>query len=246
MKKITVAIPAFRRDDSLRKLLKDLNDQTFNDFIVIVANDDPTTKLLGHLDSNDYVYELQVIDNDKNIGLTLNYLKLLGYCKTEYFMWLADDDKISNNYLEINLEFLEANNDYCCSVGNWIQVKSSKELVCIHPINSSSKLQRYRNFISENSDHFIYGLFRYKDIENYKFYHFLFPNHKAVENWCFPFLIQFLSKKKFNVEKATMYFDNIGSVKKYLITGVSLTEKFKYKLRRLNVNLLYIFFFISK
>jgi glycosyltransferase involved in cell wall biosynthesis len=246
MKKITVAIPTYKRNELLKELLLDLNNQSYKNFKVIVSNDDSLTTLSNSLDHDDYEYELEVIDNIKNIGLVFNYLKLLNLCETEYFMWLADDDKISHNYLELNLKFLENNNDYCCSVGQWIQLKTSNKFIDIPSIDSDKKIQRFRSFISINSDHFIYGLFRYGDIKKYKFYNYFFPNHKVVENWCFPFLIQFLCKKKFNVESRTMYLDNILSAKHYLITRNSIIEKFRYKIRRLNVYLLYILFYFYR
>lgn len=246
MKKITVAIPSYKRNESLKQLLLDLNNQSYKNFKVIVSNDDPSSTLSDSLDPHDYKYELEVIDNIKNIGLIFNYLKLLNLCETEYFMWLADDDKISHNYLELNLKFLENNHDYCCSVGQWVQLKIPNKVIDIPSIDSDTKIQRFRSFISTNSDHFIYGLFRYRDIKRYQFYNYFFPNHKVVENWCFPFLIQFLRKKKFNVESRTMYLDNILSAKHYLITRSSIIEKLKYKIRRLNVYLLYIHFYFYR
>lgn len=52
---------------------------------------------------------------EKNIGAAANFKFVLNKAVGEYFHWLAADDTRSDNFLELNINFLEENVDYVAS-----------------------------------------------------------------------------------------------------------------------------------
>ena len=244
--KITIGILTYKREEKLERLLLSLNDQEYNNFKVIVSNDFPLSELKS-IDESKYKFEVEYILQKKNLGLVENYLFLLNRCDTEYFMWLADDDEISINYLSSNLHYLEFNSDYVCSVGTWIRKdeKGSLSEISIKSIYNKSKINRYYDFVVQNSDHFIYGLFRTDELKKCIYRKYYQPNSLAVENWCFPYLIQLLNKHFFHVNDDAKYIDNYQSTKFYMKTDSTFTGKIKYKLRRMNVYFYYFLGFID-
>lgn len=241
MIEVTIGIPTYKRENSLIQLLKDLDSQTFRNFKVIVSNDDPSSSL--NLNGN-WCFELEYVKQKKNLGLIDNYKFLLNKCESKFFMWLADDDSLSLNYLETCIKFLKKNKDFSCCTGVWIRRSLgldgiNDQEVVLSSITSSSPLKRQLLFIEQNSDHFIYGIFRTKDLKKLKWRKYYWPNRNNVENWCFHFLFQLLSEKKFFIHENCKYIDLFQTPKNYKRLSGKFIDKVRYKLRRLNVNYFY-------
>lgn len=94
----TVIIPTYKRKTELLKLLKELNQQTFKKFEVIVINDDPETTI--ELDSKTYNYELKCLNNLKNHGPAYSRNKGIESSNYEWIVFCDDDDKMYENKLE--------------------------------------------------------------------------------------------------------------------------------------------------
>lgn len=248
IEQITIAIPTYKRIENLTNILDNLESQTNKSFCVVISNDDPNTKLTTIIKKHNYSFRIKIYDQKNNLGLIDNYLFLLSICNTKYFMWHADDDMISKNYLDTNIKFLEKNHEYICSVGSWMYSENKKIIKNndAKSINQSSKYLRYKFFIEQNSDHFIYGVFQTDLLKKYKNIKYFYPNNNKVENWCFHFLIQMLNNYKFNVCGLSVYYDNLNTKKYYEQTKSNLSHKILYKIRRLNVNIIYIYYFMKK
>jgi GT2 family glycosyltransferase len=60
-----------------------------------------------------------LVAQEENIGALENLKFLLAAAETEYFMWLADDDEISPDYLAELVSLLDADSDTVTAVGQW-------------------------------------------------------------------------------------------------------------------------------
>jgi glycosyltransferase involved in cell wall biosynthesis len=95
----TIGVTTYDRSDLLKQTLESLLNQTFTDFEVIIANDNPSRQLseenLGLSDRR-----LKFVNHKENLGEWANMNKLLDLANGHYFVWLADDDLFHPQYLE--------------------------------------------------------------------------------------------------------------------------------------------------
>ena len=114
--KITVGIPVFNGEKSIRRALDSVLSQTFLDFELVIsdnASTDSTQLICQEYKRNDK--RIRYIRNEKNMGGIANFKLLLDESKTEYFVWLAADDYWDPTFLEKNLPILEKNLNIICS-----------------------------------------------------------------------------------------------------------------------------------
>lgn len=113
----TVIIPTLNEEKRLPNLLNDLNNQTFKDFSVVVADamsGDATTKLARG-------FGAKVVDSDKK---NVSYQRNLGagYSQSEWTVFMDADNRIPKDYLEKIKEYIETNNPDILS--SWIEPDS--------------------------------------------------------------------------------------------------------------------------
>jgi len=115
--KITVGIPVFNGEKSIRKSIDSVLDQTFLDFELIISDNgstDSTSLICKEYEKNDK--RIRYIRHEKNMGGWYNFKLLLDESKTEYFVWLAADDYWDSTFLGKNFNVLEKNLNIVCSV----------------------------------------------------------------------------------------------------------------------------------
>lgn len=104
--KISIAIPAYKAK-YLAQAIESVLNQTFNDFELIIVNDQSPEDITSIVKSfNDR--RIRYYINDKNIGgndPVANWNKCLSYAKGEFFAMICDDDLYESTFLEemINL-----------------------------------------------------------------------------------------------------------------------------------------------
>jgi len=102
---VTVGVPTFNRPAGLRRTLQHMTAQTHRNLEIIVADNCSAT---GETEA--VVRELQRHDqrivyhrHPANIGIDANFRFLLAQARGEYFMWAADDDEHSLDFIEVCL-----------------------------------------------------------------------------------------------------------------------------------------------
>lgn len=94
----SIGVTTFDRRDLLAETLSSILSQTFNDFEVIVGNDNTevplTLEMLGVNDSR-----VRIINHVVNLGEIGNMSALLAESRGRYFTWLADDDLYNPDFL---------------------------------------------------------------------------------------------------------------------------------------------------
>ena len=94
--KISIAIPAYKAK-YLAQAIESVLNQTFNDFELIIVNDQSPEDITSIVKSfNDR--RIRYYINDKNIGgndPVANWNKCLSYAKGEFFAMICDEDRKS-------------------------------------------------------------------------------------------------------------------------------------------------------
>ncbi len=103
---LTIGIPTYNRSAFLRAALASALQQTSQEVKIVVldnASTDDTEKMV-----REHGHRVRYERNEKNIGMTANFNRLLEYCDTEYFCWLQDDDALHHAFAERALSTLRS------------------------------------------------------------------------------------------------------------------------------------------
>jgi len=190
---VTIGIPTYLRPELLNKALASVAAQDYENLEVLVAdNCTPGNAVEEVIDFyKERIEKLTYIKRQENIGPLKNFIKLIDEASGEYFMWLADDDEISSNYVSSLVSILEKNQDVSTATGHWIfMLRDGKKL----PMPTSSFPQksayaRALRFIWKTDDIFIYGLHRRSILRKASFPGYWWPNENVILNWAYVFLL---------------------------------------------------------
>ena len=114
---ITIGLPVYNGEQSIRKVLDSILCQTYPDFELIIsdnASTDSTLAICEEYARNDK--RIQIIKQKKNIGLFPNFEFVLNRAKNKYFVWISADDWWEPTFLEKNLFVLNSNKKFVGSV----------------------------------------------------------------------------------------------------------------------------------
>jgi glycosyltransferase involved in cell wall biosynthesis len=115
---ISIGIPTYNRPIGLKKALTSVIRQTYPHLEIIISDNASTdaevAKIAKEFENDD---RITFIQQPVNSGIVSNFNTVLEKATGDYFMWLADDDWIDSNYIEICLNFLFKNPDYGAAYG---------------------------------------------------------------------------------------------------------------------------------
>lgn len=141
--KVSIVIPTYKRVSYLDRLLKSIAKQTFNEFEVIVVDDnspnrDSYNELINKYLSifNDFTF----LRNEKNEGAPFSRNKGIKEAKYDYIALVDDDDEWLPNKLEKQVEIFENSSDKLGIVYTWAKTVDQKGKV----------LHKYKNNIEGN------------------------------------------------------------------------------------------------
>lgn len=105
---VFVGVPTFQRAEGLRRTLECLTAQTYRDLQIVVADNasqgEQTAAVAREFAQRDA--RVSYVRHASSLGAIENFRYLLGSAKTEYFMWAADDDEWSPQFVERCVEAL--------------------------------------------------------------------------------------------------------------------------------------------
>lgn len=163
--KVSIGITTFDRIDMLLEAIQSVANQTYTNLEIIIGNDNPFRKLsmanLGLLENS----KIRIINRSKNLGEIRNLNALLSEASGEYFTWLADDDILHPQHIEVLLKpFLDKSSTKAAFSGYTSDLNefSKNNKRKIYPAEFSE--YEFENFISEYSQRLIkiigcYGIF---------------------------------------------------------------------------------------
>ena len=166
---VSICMSVYNGDDTLRCVLDSLLGQSFADFELIIsdnASTDGTEAICREYAERDH--RIRYIRQPKNLGVGgSNGSKfLLDEARSEYFMFAADDDIRSSDFVEVNLKFLSANPEYIASTSpNGFENRSlDKDSLVNFALDSDDVYGRFDRFFENcgSSHGIIYSLIRTK------------------------------------------------------------------------------------
>lgn len=114
--KVSIGMPVYNGEPLLMKALNSLLEQSFADFELIISDNasvDGTERICREYAVRDR--RIRYVRQPANLGATANFKFVLDEARGEYFMWAACDDKFSQDFVELNFNFLSKNSEYIAS-----------------------------------------------------------------------------------------------------------------------------------
>ncbi len=103
----TVAIPTYNREDLISGTIRSVLEQHLNDLEILVI-DDQSQDNVFMVASSFSDPRLQVIRNDKNVGLFGNFNRCIELSRGKYLRILCNDDRITSDCLSREIAIMEA------------------------------------------------------------------------------------------------------------------------------------------
>jgi glycosyltransferase involved in cell wall biosynthesis len=131
----------------LSETLQSVLDQTWDDFEVIVGNDNPERRLTAEfLKVNDP--RVRLVNHEHNLGELGNMNELVRLSRGRYFTWLADDDLLAPGFLKAMRDALARFNYPPCaftsfSLGDHVPVSASRGTADVRVFSGGEFLRRY-------------------------------------------------------------------------------------------------------
>ncbi len=249
MNEITIGIPTYNRPKLLEQLLKEIFKQTYRNFFIYVSvnkSEDSKNREYLKISKKKKYKNIIFFFQKKKIPSGENFNFLKNKCKTKYFMWLADDDRLSYSTIEILYNSMKKNKGMKTIMPNWLHITSNNSKIIKKPIDYNSRIFFFRliKFLFIGNDSFIYGLHKVNNVKKHYFEKkkYFFPNKNVSWNLGYLPAITLLSEGKISVvksKKAIWINDDFSQIKYH---SKSNKEKFfmkNFKLLILKINFYY-------
>lgn len=131
MKKVSIIIPAYNAEKSIKRCIESVLQQKYSNVEIIVINDGSTDNTLNILEelqlknNNLYVYSIKNagVSNARNVGI--------GYATGEFICFIDSDDYVTEDYIEKMVESWRPGRAVLCNF-NWVRDTE----VCVNRIEN--------------------------------------------------------------------------------------------------------------
>ncbi|NLL77122.1 MAG: glycosyltransferase family 2 protein [Clostridiales bacterium] len=121
MAKVSVCIPAYNNEQSLRRLLESVEIQTYRDYEVIITDDSEDDRIAKLTEEKKYI---QYFKNQKRLGATANWNEAIGRSHGEYVKIMHHDDWFTDkNSLQAFVDMLEEHPEADIAFSGTVQVE---------------------------------------------------------------------------------------------------------------------------
>ncbi len=240
---VSIGMPVYNREGSLRQALDSLLSQDFSNFELIIS-DNASTDCTEEI-CNQYVVadkRIRYVRAEKNGGMHLNFNKVLELAQGEYFMWAASDDKWNRNFIDSLLEALEKTPDAAGAFLPYQFVEEETgeliEGVRKYSYENNHAFFRLLKFTWYYDDACIYGLVRKKHMKDVKFEPWAWVNAGTPYNVAYPIIYSLLAKGDFLlVGDEPQWFNSIRTTNWHSTPFKSnpLFAYFSHVLRKINL-----------
>jgi len=244
--RVTIGLPTYRRDKWIRRALSSIASQTYREFVLIISDNagcNPET-LSAVEEFSDSLPGVVIVAQPQNIGAIENLKFLLALAETEYFMWLADDDEISADYIEDLLVPLDSDSSVVTAMGNWISMVDPSygyKRRQLRPVERSRLVRLCRFVIGPSDDSAFYGLHRTECLRRTSFSDYLPPNRGVLTNFCYVTLFDMLLQGRFEYGGHAQWVCHNYSQKEYSkASSRGFFDRVRTVIRRLNIYFLFI------
>jgi len=167
--KVSFCFTTFKRFDYLSDTLRSVQNQTFQDFEVIVSDNDPEQSGRPVVDAFDPRFKY--FPNDQNLGMKKSFNKSLERSSGEFIVMIADDDPVYPDMLETLLGLAEKYPGHGMYLGgsNWFC--TDPDLAdfynCKVGVNSCLAHKPINDVQEFGADEFLLNFFNFKIFPNY-------------------------------------------------------------------------------
>ncbi len=166
---VSIGMPVYNGDKSIRHALDSLITQNFTDFELIIsdnASTDETQNICLQYQHKDI--RVKYSRNEHNLGAMPNFAKVLDLSRGQYFMWAACDDLWESNFISTLLNHLIADQSIVLAMAE-AQYKLSSGISLpffaegqgfYRKAENESQLSRLLKVTKYNYGNLIYGLYR--------------------------------------------------------------------------------------
>ena len=116
---LTIGLPVYNGENSVKKSIDSLLCQTFTDFELIIsdnASTDSTSDICREYEKKDN--RIRHVRHNKTTNHIVNWRFPVEQAKGKYFMWVSDDDYWEKEFVEKNIEILESHPDVVGSISD--------------------------------------------------------------------------------------------------------------------------------
>lgn len=169
---VSIGVPTYNRPELLSKCLSCLINQTYPNVEIIVSDNCSPSEAVPNLVAELRTTHANIIyfRQSENIGASNNFNFVRQKATGRYFMWLSDDDMLSERFIEETVNFLEQHDDYSLASGIpfWMNFEIDEAIkLPILALENNNKYRRIFNYIlnvGENS--VFYSLMRKNQIDS--------------------------------------------------------------------------------
>lgn len=166
---VSVGIPTYNRIEGLKRALDSLLNQTYDNLEIIISNNNSQSsevnEILKAYSKRDM--RIKYYNQPVSLGMIGNFSFVKSVATGKYFLWLADDDWLDDNYIEECVSFLEKNDTYSIAVGlchyhkDYLSIQSSTSNISIEGESPYFRVFKYFRTVTLNA--YFYGLVRLND-----------------------------------------------------------------------------------
>ncbi len=128
MSKVSICIPVFNGEETIRDTIQSAIDQTYKDLEIVVIDNhstDRTVDIVKEIDDERIV----LYENDTNLGMAGNWNECLKKAKGDYIHFLCADDKLRHSCIEKKMRVVESNSDIVLITSSTDIINENDELV---------------------------------------------------------------------------------------------------------------------
>ena len=242
---VMIGVPTHNRPVLLARTLNCIANQDYPNIKVVVAdNCSSGVQTEQTVDSfRKRIANLEYTRHEVNIGSLNNFFWLLEQADGDFFMWLADDDEISENYVSSLAKLLISDASISTAAGHWVSMKDKDTAVQMETSSFAQRhsLLRCMRYAWATDDAFFYGLHRTNWLKNASFPGFFWPNREVLINWAYVFLFDMVIQGRIVManDPTVQFINHDYTVKQYIPTKSNRIPLVSHISRRCNVHFLY-------
>ena len=121
--KVSIGVTTYDRLEMLVETVSSILAQTHKNLEILIGNDNPERNLTMSDLGLGYDPRIIIVNHSKNLGETNNLNWLLNNSSGRYFTWLADDDMIHPQHVEILARELSSREELSCTFSSYTSDK---------------------------------------------------------------------------------------------------------------------------
>lgn len=145
--RVTIGLPVFNGERTIKKTLDSITSQTFADFQVIISDNNSTdntpTICKEYSEKNS---EIKYFRQNENIGVLNNFKFVLNHANSEYFVWLSSDDWWEPTFLEKNISVLDLDENFIASISKIDYFDTSRKNIKKDARILTKKIKKYYSY----------------------------------------------------------------------------------------------------